>query len=131
MKNEVNVITKSKYHLVSFSGGKDSTAMLLHMLDLKMRIDEVLYCDTGMELPAMERHIKRVKKIVENAGIKFMILKSSLSFEYLMLEHQPKRNLSTIVQLGCNPKGYSWPDSRSRWCTSKLKTDVIKNIRKN
>lgn len=129
-KDGVNSTTKPNYHLVSFSGGKDSTAMLLHMLELKMHIDEVLYCDTGMEFPAMERHIKRVKKLVEDDGIKFVTLKSSLSFEYLLLEHQPKRSLNTILELGCNPKGYSWPGSRSRWCTSKLKTDVIKKYKK-
>lgn len=42
-------MTKPKYHMVSFSGGKDSTAMLLHMMELGMQIDEVLYCDTWME----------------------------------------------------------------------------------
>lgn len=68
-------MTKPKYHMVSFSGGKDSTAMLLHMMELGMQIDEVLYCDTWMEFPAMERHVKRIKKLVEDAGIKFVTLK--------------------------------------------------------
>lgn len=44
-------------HIVSFSGGKDSTAMLLHMMELGMQIDIVLYCDTWMEFPAMYRHV--------------------------------------------------------------------------
>lgn len=129
-KIEVNVITKPKYHLVSFSGGKDSTAMLLRMIELKMHIDEVIYCDTGMDFPSMERHIKRVKKLVEDAGIKFVTLKSSLSFEYYMFDHQPKRRLSTIIQLGGNPKGYSWPDSKSRWCTSRMKIDILRKYKK-
>ena len=46
--------TKSDLHVVSFSGGKDSTAMLLRMLELGMRVDEILYCDTYMEFPQME-----------------------------------------------------------------------------
>ena len=116
---------KEKYHLVSFSGGKDSTAMLLHMMELGMKIDEVLYCNTWMEFPAMERHIEKIKKVVEDAGIKFVTLKNPLSFKYLMLEHQPKRRKSTQEKLGGNPKGYSWPGSRSRWCTSKLKTELL------
>ena len=82
-------MTKPEYHMVSFSGGKDSTAMLLHMMELGMQIDEVLYCDTGMEFPAMERHVKRIKKLVEYAGIKFVTLKNPKSFKYLMLEYQP------------------------------------------
>lgn len=44
---------KEQYHLVSFSGGKDSTAMLLGMLERDMKIDCILFCDTGLEFPAM------------------------------------------------------------------------------
>lgn len=44
---------KEQYHLVSFSGGKDSTAMLLGMLERDMKIDCTLFCDTGLEFPAM------------------------------------------------------------------------------
>lgn len=40
---------KPEYHVVSFSGGKDSTALLLRMLELGMKVDEVLNCDTYME----------------------------------------------------------------------------------
>ena len=40
---------KPEYHLVSFSGGKDSTAMLLGMIERGMRIDCILFCDTGLD----------------------------------------------------------------------------------
>lgn len=118
-----------KLHVVSFSGGKDSTAMLLHMMELRMKIDVVLYCDTWMEFPAMYRHVEKIKKIVEDAGIKFVTLKNEKSFKYLMLEHQPERRKSTQEKLGGNPKGYSWAGSRSRWCTSKLKTNLLKKYK--
>lgn len=42
-----------KYHVVSFSGGKDSTAMLLKMIELKYDIDEIVFCDTGLEFDEM------------------------------------------------------------------------------
>ena len=45
---------KKPYHVVSFSGGKDSTAMLLHMLELGMPVDEVVNVDTGFELDAQQ-----------------------------------------------------------------------------
>lgn len=112
---------KPDLHIVSFSGGKDSTAMLLHMMELEMKIDVVLYCDTWMEFPAMYRHVEKVKKIVEDAGIKFVTLKNPESFKYLMLEHSVKRQ----KLLQGNPKGYSWAGNRSRWCTSKLKTNLL------
>lgn len=112
---------KQKYIVVSFSGGKDSTAMLLRMIDLNEHIDEVVCCDTYKEFPAMYRHIELVKTLVENAGIKFTMLKSDKSFDYYMFEHNPKRKNPELVGL----QGLSWAGSRSRWCTSKLKIDII------
>lgn len=117
---------KEKLHLVSFSGGKDSTAMLIHMMELGMKIDIVLYCDTWMEFPEMYRHVEKVKEFVEDAGIQFVTLKSHESFKYLMLEHTVKRR-KTIPG---NPKGYSWSGTRSRWCTSKLKQDLLSRFKK-
>ena len=34
---------KPEYHVVSLSGGKDSTAMLLMMLERGMQIDDILF----------------------------------------------------------------------------------------
>ena len=48
------------YHAVSLSGGKDSTAMLLLMIEQDMPIDVVLNADTGMEFPEMYGHISKV-----------------------------------------------------------------------
>lgn len=44
-------------NIVSFSGGKDSTAMLLRMLEENMEIDEIIYCDTGKEFKRIKNHI--------------------------------------------------------------------------
>lgn len=53
---------KPNYVVVNFSGGKDSTAMLLGMLEKGERIDEVMNCDTYKEFPEMYRHIEKNKK---------------------------------------------------------------------
>lgn len=45
---------------VSLSGGKDSTAMLLKMLEMGMQIDVVLFCETGLDFPEIEEHIRKV-----------------------------------------------------------------------
>ena len=45
------------------SGGKDSTAMVLRMIEMGEHIDEVVSCDTYKEFPAMYRHIEKVKKL--------------------------------------------------------------------
>lgn len=122
---------KPEYHIVSFSGGKDSTAMLLRGLEIGMRIDEVVYCDTTMEFPAMEEHVKKIKNIVETNGITFTTLKSEKHFRYYLLEYQPKRRQKTIEKIGGNPKGFSWAGTRTRWCTNKLKTEVIRKYKRD
>jgi 3'-phosphoadenosine 5'-phosphosulfate sulfotransferase (PAPS reductase)/FAD synthetase len=114
-------MSKPKYHVASFSGGKDSTAMVLHMIERGDPLDEVMFCDTTMEFPAMLRHVAKVKKIIEDAGIKFTTLRSEHDFEYLMLHHKPKRKKEELA----DKVGYSWPGPRSRWCTRALKKQVI------
>lgn len=46
-------IEDSKTSILSFSGGKDSTALLLMMLERGMKLDYILFCDTGAEFPEM------------------------------------------------------------------------------
>ena len=47
---------KSNYYVASFSGGKDSTAMVLHLIELGEPIDEVVCCDTTMDYDGISRH---------------------------------------------------------------------------
>ncbi len=49
-----------KLHMVSFSGGKDSSAMLIRMLELGWQVDRILFADTGKEFPEMYEHIKKM-----------------------------------------------------------------------
>lgn len=55
---------ENKY-IVSFSGGKDSTAMLLRLIEEKKPIDEIIFCDTGKEFPDMIKHIKKVEDYIQ------------------------------------------------------------------
>ena len=110
---------KPKYVTVSFSGGKDSTAMLLHMMEIGEHIDEVINVDTGMEFPAMYEHIDRVRKVVEEHGIKMTILRAPYTFEQLMTEKVVKSDKWGDYH------GYGWPSMAIRWCTRHLKLDVM------
>ena len=105
-----------QYHIVSFSGGKDSTALLLKMIESGMQIDEIICCDTGVEFPEMYRHIERVKKYID---LPITTLKSEHTFEYLMFEYEKTKGK------GKGDKGYSWPDFKNRWCTYLLKQQLI------
>jgi len=58
--------------VVSFSGGKDSTAMLLRMIELNYQIDEIVFADTLFEFPELYDYIKKVEKHI---GRKITILK--------------------------------------------------------
>ena len=58
---------KELEHIVSFSGGKDSTAMLLMMMEKNLPIDEIIFCDTGKEFPQMYEHIEKVQKYIGGA----------------------------------------------------------------
>ena len=112
---------KEQKNIVSFSGGKDSTAMLLLMIEKNIKIDEIIFLDTGMEFPAMYQHIKQVEKFIDRS---ITILRAEKSFEYMMLEYEKQRGKNK------GQKGYSWPDFRNRWCTSYLKKQVIKKYLK-
>ena len=58
-----------KKKIVSFSGGKDSTAMLLHMIELDMPIDMIVFADTDMEFPELYDYIDRVpSRIITDKG---------------------------------------------------------------
>lgn len=112
---------KEQKNIVSFSGGKDSTAMLLLMIEKNIKIDEIIFLDTGMEFPAMYQHIKQVERFIDRS---ITILRAEKSFEYMMLEYEKQRGKNK------GQKGYSWPDFRNRWCTSYLKKQVIKKYLK-
>lgn len=112
---------KKEINIVSFSGGKDSTAMLLMMIEQNMKIDEIIFLDTGVEFPQMYNHIKKVEMFINRP---ITILKSDKSFEYYMFDHIKSRGKNK------GQKGYSWSDFRNRWCTSRLKKDVIKKYLK-
>lgn len=69
-------------HIVSFSGGKDSTAMLLRMLEENMQVDEIIYCDTYKEFPQMYKHIEKIKKYIkEKYNKEITTLKAEKDFD--------------------------------------------------
>lgn len=112
--------------IVNFSGGKDSTAMLIKLLEEGTPIDEIIYCDTYKEFPQMYEHIEKVKKYIkEKYNKEITVLKSPITFDYYMFDYIKTRGKNK------GQKGYSWAGVRMRWCTSKLKVDIInKYLRK-
>lgn len=108
-------------NVVSFSGGKDSTAMLLHMLELGMPIDEIIFCDTGVEFPQMYEHIDKVEQYID---WKITRLRAEHDYPYMLLEHEIKARDGSIKN------GYSFTDMWGRWCTSYFKRNLVKRYLK-
>lgn len=116
------------FHAVSLSGGKDSTAMLLLMIERDMPIDIVLTADTGMEFPEMYEHLKKLDQyLFKERGIHITFLRHPKGFEWLMFE-EPKQKASAIERRkkqGVPLYGNGWPGPRVRWCTGQLKTHLM------
>ena len=119
---------KATYHAVSLSGGKDSTCLLLLMIERGMPIDAVLTADTGMEFPEMYDHLRRLDALLHRErGIHLTVLRHPKGFEWLMFE-EPKQKSSIIEnrnRMGVVTRGNGWPGIKVRWCTGQLKTHLI------
>ena len=94
------------------SGGKDSSALLLLMLEKEMPIDCVLYADTGMEFPEMEAHMAKLDALLfRERGIHITTLRHPHGFEWLMFD-EPKQKPSCLekrARRGIPPYGNGWP----------------------
>jgi len=95
-------------NIVSFSGGKDSTAMLLMMIERGVPVDRVICVDTTKEFPAMYEHIKKVQSMIEPLKIEI----AKIDFDYWFGEHIKTRGKRK------GETGYGFPDFRNRWCTA-------------
>lgn len=71
-------------HIVSYSGGKDSTAMLVRMIEMGMPIDDIVFInvmatpDMGAEFPEMYEYLKKVERYIQR---KITIVPSAISFD--------------------------------------------------
>ena len=119
---------KPEKYVVSLSGGKDSTAMLLRLLEEKRPVDLILFCDTELEFPQMYEHLARLEAYI---GRPIIRLKAEHDFEYYFLHYTPKRKNPALEQYS----GMGWAGPRNRWCTGILKTHVVdaylKELREN
>ena len=92
-------------YILSFSGGKDSTFLLLELIRRKYPLDEVQFFDTGWEYPVMYEHIEKCKKICKENDINFVVLHSPYDFDNLFSK-------------------YSWCGGNARWGTT-YKTQTL------
>lgn len=69
-------------NVVQFSGGKDSTCMLLMMLEKGIPVDKIVFCDTGKEFPQMYEHISKVEDYIsKNYNKSIEVIKEPRGFD--------------------------------------------------
>lgn len=105
-------------HIASCSGGKDSVAMVLRLLEFNYPLDEVVFYDNGMEFNAIYDTLDKISAIVSERGIKYTVLRPAYDFEYQMF-YKPVKGRNGMHN------GYSWCGGRCRWGT----TDKLRYIR--
>ena len=109
-----NLPDSSIRHIVSLSGGKDSTALALYMRRKYPQIPvEYAFCDTGCELPETYDYLQRLEALL---GVKIERLNALTQLD---IEEKPGR---TPFDIWLNEVyGGFLPSIRSRWCTRVLK----------
>ena len=94
--------------VLCYSGGKDSTAMLIHLLENDAQIDDILYVDVGNWMwKEMGEHLKKVE--------------DTLNVNITVLDR------SDLIKEGFERWGF--PSIFQRWCTEVKKESMRKWIK--
>ena len=118
--------------VVTYSGGKDSTAVLHLVIDMLEKLHKekkdykhvyVVSSDTAVEMPIIEKYtntrLNQIQHFAETSGLKLSCHK---------LEPKIEESFFTLM-LGL---GYPAPTNSFRWCTERLKinpaTEFLKNL---
>jgi len=116
--------------LISFSGGKDSTALLILFFEALLELPEeyrkmknyLLFADTEMELPYYtiyaKKTLEKIKKFAEE---------NSINIEIDTVTPELKNKFFNLI-IG---KGQLLPRSDFRWCTQRMKTKPMGDFLKN
>lgn len=107
-------------HIVSFSGGKDSTAMLLRLLEENYPVDDIVMFDTGWEFPQLVNHVCQVQEYI---GREITVLRPKVSFEDWMLRREIVAKKGPMKGK-VHRIGNGWPSPTRRWCT-RQKADTL------
>lgn len=114
-------------NIVSLSGGKDSTAMLLMLLEHGESVADVMFFDTGWEFPEMYEHLEKLEAFT---GLKITRLRPRLPvdvetdkspFDWMFSEYPVAKRGTRQVHM----VGRGWPNALVRWCTGR-KQDALK-----
>jgi len=76
-------------NILSYGGGVNSTALLFLLIDLRLPLNEVVFADTGAELPDTYQYIKqKIYPFCENNKIKFTVVRNKESIYDWYYKHR-------------------------------------------
>jgi len=110
---------QQKFYILNFSGGKDSTFLFFYILENKLPLDYVIFCDTGVEYEAIYKHIEVIRIICKKNDIQFIKLQNDLLFFDYIFRYRRKRGKYKEFP-------YTFPSYHNRWCTGNLKIEPIR-----
>lgn len=111
-------------YVASVSGGKDSIAMVLKIMELGRPLTKCVFFDTGWEFSSVYKNIYKIREKAEKYGCEFVTLTNKDSFNYLFAYKQVKRRTGAIAY------GYSWCGKNCRWGTGRKLNAFNSFIRK-
>ena len=97
--------------ILSFGGGVNSTALLALAYLGKVEVDEVVFADTGAELPETYEHIRRMKRVCREIGIPFTTVRGK------------EKGITNLYDYCLHYRII--PLREYRWCTDKFKVRPI------
>jgi len=107
-------------HIVNFSGGKESTAMLIRMLELNMPVDDIMFCDNGLEYPEVYEYIKKIEKYINR---KITVIKPKKSWDELFYTKVTKGRLEGRI------RGFPYCCVPGCWASRDLKIRPMEHSR--
>jgi DNA sulfur modification protein DndC len=113
--------------VITFSGGKDSTATLIIALETALLIQgainriDVFYADIGLEIPLIHNFALEFLGFIKN----FQRVKN-LPLEVKIIRPEPEESFWACL-IG---KSYLPPHQKFRWCTKRLKIAPVEKVLK-
>lgn len=111
-------------YILNFSGGKDSTAMLLKLLEKKKPIDYIVFSDTGVEYPEIYKHIDKINQFLKSFNKKITVVRPKFTFIQYLTIYKRKRGKEKGLP-------YGFPTYKNRWCVGMLKIMPIKEFKES
>lgn len=119
-------VNNTKY-VASCSWGKDSTAMILKLIEENYPLDEVIFYDTGMEFNAIYHVRDKVLPILQTNNIKYVELKPDKPFWFdMLIREKKKRNGQIAYGDGFCGGGCRWHTfKKQKICNQYTKESIV------